>query len=142
LWYLISLLDSASSVEEFRVKLGLFAKQFIEGALIDSEKVEMIYRNLELFAENYSDLFADSFVKLHNSLVVFIASAQNNQIVRNDIQAKDMGQIFMSSLADVVRHRSFRMTLLGFSIEDPETKDRYIQSLINCFIDGAKHNDN
>ena len=131
-------LKPANNIEEFKTRLEIFTRSFIQSSIRDHDNAEMIYRNLEHFAEHYPELFESTLGTLHKSIITFFESARDHNIIRQDVPAMISGQIFMSSLNDIVRNRTFRRKLLGFAIEDPKTAEYYVDTLIKCFISGVK----
>ena len=135
---LVASLKPAANLEEFKARLEIFTRGFIHSNIRDNDIAEMIYRNLEHFAEHYPELFESTFGTLHKNLNTFFESARERNIVRQDVPAMITVQMFMSSLTDIVRNRTFRRKLLGFAIEDPKSVEYYVDTLIKCFINGVK----
>lgn len=137
----VSNLEPPKSLEEFRVRLTMFMKQFLMLSLNEKDSCRVMNKNLEVFARSSPKLFEETFKAIHLKFVVFVESAQRTKIIKSNVRSEMVTQILFGGLIDFVRGNEIRKALGGVDAEDPKTFETYINTVIDGFLNGmgVKH---
>lgn len=137
---IVSLLEPPNSYEEFRIRLTMFMKQFIALAANDKEHFKMINKNLDTFIQLSPKSFENTFGKIHDKFHEYVAHAQKQNILRDDLDKEILTQILFGNLVEFVRATEIRKCFSKASIDDPKYCDLYIKTLIDGYLNGVGKN--
>jgi AcrR family transcriptional regulator len=131
-------LTKSNTVEEAKLRLKLFAEEFIKDGLENSQTTRMICREIENQNPIIQDIFETTFLKTYTLFVEFFSDAQNKGLIRNDLSAQFITSIIFNSLtasmrADHVAEKHFNLTL-----KSSEYRDQFINNIVAIMFDGIK----
>ncbi len=82
------ILRQPNSLEEFCLRLKLFAEDFFEINLRDPDTCKMIYRSLDNLDAVTAELFESVFMRVFNALHFFLDSAQKSGFIKRDLDTE------------------------------------------------------
>lgn len=132
----VSNLEPPKSLEEFRVRLSMFMKQFLMLSLSEKDSFRVMNKNLEVFVRCSPDLFEETFKAIHMKFISFVESAQKAKVIKSDASCEMIAQILFGGLIEFVRGSEFRKALGGVDAEDPKNFEIYINTVIDGFLNG------
>jgi AcrR family transcriptional regulator len=134
-------LQPVKSREEFAVRLEMFVQEFLACHFEEKDLVQIIHRDCMMAAgkmENFpQELFKETFLKVFQTLVDFIAGARDKGILREDLDPMAMaGSVFgalkSSAMNDFIGKQYFKVTL-----EDPAHRERWVRQVVQLFTFGS-----
>lgn len=138
---LTGVLQAPNSVDEFRDRLREFVRRFFQLALAERDYFEMAYQNLNLFERISPDEFRKTFGMICNAIIAFFEAGQRKGFIRREIDSEMALRLFMGPLSDAVRNRRIGSTLFGSSIEDEGFREKYVETIVDCYIFGVISNE-
>ncbi len=132
----VSILESATTEDEFRLRLTMFMKQFLALALDEKDSFRMVNRNIEFFSQLNPEKFEETFINTHQRFLDFITSAQQAGVIRPGLDTEMVAQILFGGLIDLVKGNEMRKCFRGLNIEDTNFFESYISTVIEVFMNG------
>lgn len=123
-------LKAPTTPEEFRLRLQLFAEEFIELNKSEEDICKIIQRDLESAHPVALEAFKVTFVPMYETLVQFIASAKSNGLLRKNVDPATATPILFGSLVHLVRMEKLHIQLKGFSLLDADHLEKTIQHFV------------
>lgn len=97
------ILKSPRSREEFLLRLSLFAEDFIEFHLKNSDSCKVVHRAIDAIDSITADVFKKFFFRVFNALHSFIESAKMNAFLRPELETEITTVLMFGSLMHVLR---------------------------------------
>lgn len=132
------ILSKASSLDDLRLRLKLFAEEFIKDGLNDLHATKMICREIENENPLMQDIFQGTFLKVYNTLVELFIDAQEKGIIRKDTDPLMMASFFFHSLTQSLRMDHIGEKYFKKSLKDNNHKDHFINNTLSVLFDGIK----
>jgi AcrR family transcriptional regulator len=131
-------LTKSNTVEEAKLRLKLFAEEFIKDGLENGQSTRMICREIENQNPIIEDIFQTTFLQTYKLFVDFFADAQTKGLIRTDLNTHFVTSFMFNSLtasmrADHVAEKHFNLTL-----KNSDYRDQFINNLISIMFDGIK----
>jgi TetR/AcrR family transcriptional regulator len=123
-------LKAPTTPEEFRLRLQLFAEEFIALNKSEEDICKIIQRDLDSGHPVAMEIFKATFVPMYDTLVQFIASAKSNGILRKNVDPDIATPILFGSLVHLVRMEPLHIKLKGYSLIDGAHLEKTIQQFI------------
>ena len=132
----VSVLEPPETIEEFKLRLSLFIKQFLVLSQSDKNAFLMMNKNLDIFLQVSPEKFENTFLKIHNQFLNFVKSSQRKNIIRPEFRSEIVSQILFGGLMDTVRNQDLRRQLGVSIVEDSSEFDDYAEIFVDIFING------
>ena len=130
-------LEPTKTLEEFKLRITMFMKQFLLLASNEHEAFRMLSRNLDTFAKLAPKDFKAIFVNIHNQFLKFVESAQKSKIIRPDIDAEILTQILFGGLMDLEKNNELRKAVNKKSIDNETFRDQYVSTFVDGILNGV-----
>lgn len=131
-------LTPPESLEDFRVRLQLFAEEFVEAHVQEPEVTLILHRECVSDMPVTKDLFRNVFIKIFENLVKFFKSAQKADILRDDLDLHIATTLFMGSLVHSIRIDPIQQELFDKSLAQTGFRKKVVQLAVRQFIEGAQ----
>jgi hypothetical protein len=125
-------------MDELKFILKNFFKLFCHMRIDDPGAFFFINRNLDLLVELDPETFEKNIWSVKKSLANLIVDAQKAKLLKKDLDPQMTATTLFSSLGHLLRDENISCKFSGFSVFDEEYRNKYINHVINCYIDGAK----
>jgi TetR/AcrR family transcriptional regulator len=123
-------LKPPTSAEEFRLRLQLFAEEFIALHRSEQHICKIVQHDLESANPVALEIFKTTFIPMFETLVQFIASAKANGLIRKNVDPDIATPIIFSSLSNLIRMEPMHIKLKGYSLFDETHFDKTIQHFV------------
>lgn len=130
------ILKTPQSREDFKLRLKLFAEEFIEIHLRDRDTCKMIHRGMDTLDEISADLFKNVFIRLFETLRRFVASAQKAGFVRRNLPDEAATAIMFGGLVHVIRADDIRKIIGSSSLAEPKFAKQVIDAWVEMTTEG------
>jgi AcrR family transcriptional regulator len=138
------ILKNPSSREEFRLRLQMFAEEFIQINFSQPDVCRIINRDFEFAADETSevtklvqDIFKKNYLPMYQKLVAFIKSSQKAKIVRSELDVDVTVTLIFGSLVQMVRMEMHRKAILGQTLLDAKNRDKTLEHYVDVFVNGV-----
>lgn len=131
------ILNPPESLEDFRVRLTLFAEHVLDTHIAEPEITAIIHRDIATENPIIKLVFNTFFIKIFETFATFLSAAQVKKLLRQDVDIFLAGQIFYGSLMHAGKNDKICNEYFGKSIGQPEYKSKLLNQLIRNFMDGV-----
>lgn len=135
---MLALNDQPESVDGLKMMLRNFFKLFLHMRTEDPNGFYFINRNLDLLVEIDPETFRKNIWSLKQALSDLIKNAQKNKILKKDFDSEICSSILFSTLGHLLRDEHIACKFSENSVFDDVYRNKYINNVVNFFIDGAK----
>lgn len=135
-----ALADKPKNIEQLKMMLRNFFKLFCHLRIDDPSGFYFINRNLDLLAELDPETFKKNLWSVKQSLSDVIAKAQKSKIIRKDLDPQICASALFSSIGNLIRDENIVCKFSNDSVFDEQYRNKFINHIVNLFIDGAKEN--
>ena len=121
------ILRKAATKEELKVRLKLFAEDFISIHNSERETCKMIHRGMETMDEVTLDIFKSVFIRIFQALHSFLEAAQKSGLLRKEIDSEITAMLMFGSLVHHLRMND-TLRLLGMkTLDQTAHRDKFIE---------------
>lgn len=132
------ILTTASSLDELKLRMKLFAEDFINEGLENISTTKMICREIETVNPLIEDIFTDTFLKVYTTLVSVFEDAQTKKILRNDVEPTILASLFFNQITSSLRVDHVGEKYFNKTLKNKEYRDQFINNTISIVFDGIK----
>lgn len=132
------ILTNAVSLDELKLRMRLFAEDFINEGLANITTTKMICREIETVNPLIEDIFTDTFLKVYTTLVSVFEDAQTKKILRDDVEPTILASLFFNQLTSSLRVDHVGEKYFKKTLKDKEYRDQFINNTITIVFDGIK----
>ena len=133
-------LSAPMSREDFKLRLKIFADELVNIHLRDRDTCKMIHRALDTLDATTADVFKSVFFRVYEALHVFIRAAQENRILRADLDPEVTTVLMFGSIMHFMRSQEIARVLGMRTLDDPEYRRVTLEHWVGCFTDGIFEN--
>ncbi len=127
------ILKPATSESELRVRLRLFAEEFVDVHVREPDLCKIIHRDVERMTAIGEEVFRKSFFKVFMTFVDFLKSAEKSKLTRKIKDTQTLATLIFGSLIHTLNTEPHR-ALLGLpSIKEP----KYREDVLTAWTDMA-----
>lgn len=131
-------LKSPESEQDFRLRLTMFADEFMRANLRDFDVCKILHRDIDMGASPIAmDVFKTTFLPLFFTFRGFFAAAQEAGIMRTDVDPENAAAMCFGSLVHAIKSEPLRKEILSKSLADEAVLERTLKDYITLFLDGA-----
>lgn len=131
------ILKAPESTEDLRVRLTLYAEEFVMTHVNEPELTAIIHRECALDLPFTREVFSNVFIKIFESLMQFLKSAQKSGFLRQDLDLHVTSALFTGGIIHMTRMDHLAKDLFGRSIRDKKFRDVLIQTAVQNFLSGT-----
>lgn len=134
----VKILTHADSLEEMKLRIKLFAEDFLKDGLENSHVTKMICREIEIENPLIQDIFQSTFLKVYTLFYNFFVDAQEKSFIRKDVDAHQMTSLVFHSLTTTLRVDHVGEKYFNRTLKNEEYRTQFINNLITIVFDGIK----
>lgn len=132
------MLTPVNTLEELKIKLHLFAEEFINASLNDFDMSRMIFREIENMNPIMEGIFEGSFLKIFKQITLILLDAQNKKLIDTSINVETTASMFFHYLSQSVRTHHIALKFFKRDLKNPETQKEHIDHFLHIIIHGIK----
>jgi TetR/AcrR family transcriptional regulator len=132
------ILTDVNSLDELKLRLKLFAEDFIKEGLENITTTKMICREIETENPLIEDIFTATFLKVYTTMVSMFENAQKKNLIRKDIDPMILTSLFFHSITTSLRVDHVGEKYFNKTLRNPEYSEQFINNMISIFFDGIK----
>lgn len=136
------ILKKPESLEDFRVRLKLFAEEFIESHVREPEIATILHRECVSNLAGIKDIFREVILEVVLQFKDFCSSAKRSGFVRNDADTHISTILFFGGMIHALRIDPVHEEFFGMSIRESHYRERVIEQMVQTFIQGVQRKDN
>jgi len=129
-------LTPAESPEDFRVKLRLWAQQFLDCLIEEEELTKILHRELVSDMSLTKDIFQKTFVAAYESLVKFFQAAQSAKILKPEIDTLISAVLLYGGIMNRVAMDQLSREVYKVGIKDPSWRQHFVDETLMIFLKG------
>lgn len=130
------ILTSPESLNDMKTKLRLWAEHFLECHIEEQEVTTILHRECVNDRQVTRELFENTFLKIFQTLVKFVASAKKQDLLRDDVDPHIAAGLFYGSLIHIGRTDKLQQEFFGKSITDPKYRNQIIEHAVQTLLKG------
>jgi AcrR family transcriptional regulator len=123
-------LKTPRTAEEFRLRLHMFAEEFVALHKRNPEVCKIIRRDFESFNPIAMDVFKETFLPMYETLVGFVAAARSAGLLRKNIDPDTATAIMFGGLVHLIRTEAMQMAVQKYSLLDDEHLEKTLQHYV------------
>ncbi len=132
------ILKPVETAEDFRLRIEMFADEFLRANLRDLHTCRILHRDLETGSNPFAmEIFTTAILPVFTRLVEFISSAQKAGVVRPTMDANEATVLMFGSLMHVVKTDSVRKLVRNETLADEKVLERTVRTFVLLFSDGV-----
>lgn len=133
------ILTKADSFEDFKLRLKIFAADFIQKALADMHTTKMVCHEIENQSPLIQDIFQSTFLKVHQMFAELFEDAQEKGFIRKDMDIFMASSFFFHAMINSLRMDHVAQKYFQRTLKDPQYQETYINNLISILLNGIKN---
>lgn len=132
------IITKAESFDDLRLKLKLFAEDFIREGLLNLNLTKMVCREIEIQNPLVEDIFQSTFLKVYQTLADLMEEARVNGIIRQDVDSLMATSMFFHTMTATLRMDHVGEKYFQKSLKDPAHLEFFINNLLSILLSGIK----
>lgn len=130
------ILRAPSSCEDFKVRLRLFAEDFIEIHFKDPSTCKMINRGVDNLDPITAEVFQNVFLRVFDAFYNFIEAAKDAGFLRADVETEVSTALAVGGLMHLLRMQDLLRLLGKPTLEDPSYREQVIENWVENTTSG------
>lgn len=123
-------LKAPSTAEEFRVRLQMFAEEFVALHHRDPDVCNIIRRDFETFNPIAMAIFKETFIPMYDTLVAFVSAAKSAGLLRKSTDPDTATAIMFGGLVHLLRTEPMHLMIKGYSLLDKDHLEKTVQHYV------------
>lgn len=133
-----TILMEPKTLEEFKLRLKMFAEEFIITGLDQMHSTKLVCRELEAENPLIQDIFENTFLKVFSTLRHFFSMASEKKFIRQDLDIEVITSIFFHTLTTSLRHDHIGEKYFNKTLKNKEYQEFYIGQIIAVILKGCE----
>ncbi len=134
----LRVLQSPSSEAEVRLRLEIFATEYLEWCARDSQSFRILVFEYMRGMPIAKDLFQEKFGSIRRAITEFLTSAREKNLIRADSDPQIATAALLGGLQSIVTYRAFRNEPELFDLNTDDERSRLASSLVETLVTGLK----
>jgi AcrR family transcriptional regulator len=130
------ILTPANSEEELKIKLKLFAEDFLNESFNNFDMSRMLFQEIENMNSIMEGIFEGTFLKIYKQLALVLEDAQNKKIISKKINIETTTSIIFHFLSQSFRTHHIAKKFFKKNIKNPEMQKEHIDNLLTILFHG------
>lgn len=130
------ILTPVNTKEELKLKLKLFAEDFLNEAFNNFDITRIIFREVENMNPVMEGIFESTILKIYKQLTLMLEDAQSKKIISKNINVETTAGILFHFLSQSVRTQHIAKKFFKKNIKNLETQKEHIDSLLTILFHG------
>lgn len=132
------ILQKPQSREDLRVRLRLFAEEFMQFHLRDPQVTKIIHRECTNDSPLIKDVFMNTFAKVFQRVEAFLNEGAAAGLIHRGIQTHYLAMAYIGTLVHATRMDGMHEEIFGTSLKDASHREAIIQTLETLLMEGTK----
>lgn len=129
-------LQPARDLSEFRLRLEMFASEFLRASAEESELALIVHREMALGSGRANEILKNSFLPTLACLVQYFESAKQAKLLNPEFVPEASATLYWGSLIHLVMSDHFRKTISGVGICDESFRRLMADHLSRAYVHG------
>lgn len=129
-------LQPAESKEDFKLRLKMFAEEFLGFHLKETNVCRILSRDFDSRNPIAMEVFEQNMLPMYFGLVKFITEAKKSEFLRHDLDAELTAHLMFAQLAEVANADDLRKKYLGTSLNNKKDFDKTIEHFLRNNLEG------
>jgi hypothetical protein len=112
-------------------------EEVLSAHLEEPELSRIVSRECDMDISNALDIFKDTFLKCHETLVSFFKHAQERQFLRKDIEIHIISAVLLGGVLHVAQKDKINEFFFGNSIKNQKYRDSVVQHAMALCLQGC-----
>ena len=130
------ILKEPKSLEEFRVRLGLFIEQNFDWYVQEPELTSIVLRECELASPMVLPLFERTFLQVFFYLQSFLKAAKQRGYLHEGLDVEVTASLIFGSISHFARVKRLHKQLMNLTIRDPIYRKKVTDTLLQVILTG------
>jgi AcrR family transcriptional regulator len=131
-----NILTPANSEEELKIKLQLFAEDFLNESFNDFDMSRMLFREIENMNSVMEGIFEGTFLKFYKQLAFILEDAQSKKIISKKISIETTASLIFHFLSQSVRTHHIAKKFFKKNLRNSEIQKEQIDNLLTILFHG------
>lgn len=130
------ILKEPLSKEDFKLRLKLFAEDFIHIHQRDRDTCKMIHRGITTMDPVSLDLFKNVFIRIFMALEGFMRSASNKDLLKKSLDIEITTGLMFGALVNFIRMDELRRATGQCTLDDPNFMNLVVEHWVETYTQG------
>lgn len=130
------ILAPASTKEEFKLRLKLFAEDMIDIQAKESDACQLVMRSMDTLDPIALEVFTKVFQRIFRAFQNFVEKARQAGFLKQDLDTEIVAGIMFGSLVHQLRAQKLIKALGSRSLDEPQHKANFIEHWVSCHTEG------
>ena len=131
-----NILTPVNSEAELRIKLKLFAEDFMNESLNNFDMSRMLFREIENMNSIMEGIFEGTFLQFYKQLAYILEDAQSKKIVKKNVNIETATSIIFHFLSQSVRTQHIAKKYFKKNFKNTDVQKEHIDNLLNILFHG------
>lgn len=130
-------LTEAKSIEEFRLRLRMYAEHFLEDRFANYEAFLLTERELNANSKIFKELLEKTYLQTFENIGTYFELAQKNGFVRKELHAFQLANMLQGMLERELRVEHARKSRFNFSLAQKEVREFLSAQIVDVLCHGV-----
>jgi len=131
------ILQPPQSSDEFKVRLRIFIEEMFCCQTEHAHTTRMVLRESDVEEFHAHDIFKNTFLKMFETLVDFMKTAQQKEILRPDLDPQMVAGLFFGNIVNTLHRDHLNFKYYGQTIRDSKYRELTIDHILSLFLNGS-----
>lgn len=131
-----NILTPATSEEELKIKLQLFAEDFLNESFNNFDMSRMLFREIENMNTVMEGIFEGTFLQLYKQLAFVLEDAQSKKIISKKISIETATSMIFHFLSQSVRTQHIAKKFFKKNLRNSDVQKEHIENLLTIIFHG------
>lgn len=133
------ILTKADNLEEFKLRLKLFAEELILSAQEHEKIFKLVCREIENQSPAFSEVFSTTLLKIHQHVLNFFTEAKEAKLLKGDIDCLIVTCSFFDGIVQRIRNDHLSLTIHNKTLKDQDYRNYFLEQYTNNLFNGIKN---
>lgn len=130
-------LKTPKSLEEYKVRLGIFVEEMLFCFVNDAEVLNMLHSRMEIGDEKTLEMFKSTFFESFKTLHDFFSEAKKEKILCDSVDPLILSQILIGALTHFHRTDVINRQFHSVELNNENFRKKIVSQVLNLFTVGA-----
>lgn len=133
------ILTKPANLEEFKVRLKLFAEDLILSALEHEKIFKLVCREIENQTPPFTEIFNSTLLKIHSHMLHYFTEAKDANLLSEDIDSLIVTCSFFDGVVQRIRNDHLSFKIHKKTLRDQNYRSYFLDQYINNLFNGIKN---
>ncbi len=132
----VRVLQAPKTEEELKLRLSMFATDLLDGFVDEPDLTTVVFRETENPHEFIDDIFRERFLKLYDTIIEFLESAQKAKLIRKDVEPNLAAGLLFGSITHFFRMSRTAEQYGRRTIANEAFRKSVVEHILSVFLEG------